>query len=50
MAGPGTKKVEIGGLWTAPSDDSEDHLHGGRFLIDVSRRNVPLAVAAPGMP
>src|SRR5882724_6795510 len=24
MAGPGTKKVEIGGLWTAPSDDSED--------------------------
>jgi len=27
---PGTKKVEIGGLWTAPSDDSEDHLHVGR--------------------
>jgi penicillin-binding protein 2 len=52
MAGPGTKKVEIGGLWTAPSDDSEDrnHLHGGRFLIDVSRWKLPLAVAAPGMP
>jgi penicillin-binding protein 2 len=52
MAGPGTKKVEIGGLWTAPSDDSEDrnNLHGGRFLIDVSQKNLPLAVAAPGMP
>src|SRR5712692_856162 len=50
MAGPGTKKVEIGGLWTAPSDDSDDHLHGGRFLIDVSGNKVPLAVAAPGMP
>jgi penicillin-binding protein 2 len=50
LAGPGTKKVEIGGLWTAPSDDSDDHLHGGRFLIDVSQKNLPLAVAAPGMP
>ena len=52
MAGPGTKKVEIGGLWTAPSDDSEDrnNLHGGRFLIDMSGNKVPLAVAAPGMP
>jgi len=51
MAGPGTKKVEIGGLWTAPSNDSEDpdHLHGGRFLIDVSAKKAALAVSAPGM-
>jgi len=52
MAGPGTKKAEIGGLWTVPSDDPDDanHLHGGRFLIDMSGNKVPLAVAAPGMP
>ena len=51
MAGPGTKKVEIGGLWTAPGDEGEDpnDLHGGRFLIDVSRKRAPLAVAAPGV-
>jgi penicillin-binding protein 2 len=51
MAGPGTKKVEIGGLWTAPGDGDEDgsHLHGGRLLIDVARKKAPLAVAAPGM-
>jgi penicillin-binding protein 2 len=51
MAGPGTKKIEMGGLWTAPSDerDEPNHLHGGRFLIDLSPKKVPLAVAAPGL-
>jgi penicillin-binding protein 2 len=51
MAGPGAKKVEIGGVWTDPNQESEDpnHLHGGRFLIDVSRKKIPLAVAAPGV-
>src|SRR5712672_1235862 len=36
MAGPGTKKVEISGVWTNPSD--EDHLHGGRFPVDASMK------------
>src|SRR5882757_9944698 len=38
MAGPGTKKVEISGVWTDPSSESDDrdHLHGGRFLVDVA--------------
>jgi penicillin-binding protein 2 len=51
IAGPGTKNVEIGGVWTDPgnADQSGDHLDGGRFLIDVSRKKVPLAVAAPGL-
>ncbi|MBI3475366.1 MAG: penicillin-binding protein 2 [Acidobacteria bacterium] len=51
IAGPGAKKVEIGGMWTDPGDADQngDHLDGGKFLIDVSRRKVPLAVAAPGM-
>jgi penicillin-binding protein 2 len=51
MAGPGAKNVEIGGVWTDPNEEREDpnHLHGGRFLIDVSRKKIPLAVAAPGV-
>jgi penicillin-binding protein 2 len=51
MAGPGTKKVEIGGMWTAPGEDGSDgdHLHSGKFLVDVTKKKSPLAVAAPGM-
>ena len=51
MAGPGVKKVEIGGLWTSPLKDGNkgSDLHGGRFLIDVSQRKLPLALAAPGI-
>jgi penicillin-binding protein 2 len=40
-------KVEIGSVWTEP--DGEDHLQGGRFLMNVARNRSPLAVAAPGM-
>ncbi len=51
MAGPGAKKVEIGAMWTDPADTSEErgHLQGGRFVIDVARKKIPLAAAAPGM-
>jgi penicillin-binding protein 2 len=51
MAGPATKKVEIGGVWTEPShnDEGDDHLNGGRLLIEVARKKTPVAVAAPGM-
>src|SRR5882672_6392437 len=51
MAGPGTKKVEIGGVWTdsGGEDGSNDHLNGGRFVVDVAKKRAPLAVAAPGM-
>ena len=52
----GSGKVEIGGLWTDSGgadedgvDTNGDHLHGGRFLIDVARKRAPLAIAAPGV-
>ena len=47
----GKAKVEIGGMWTDPGGDGEekDRLQGGRFLLDVSRKRAPLAVAAPGL-
>src|SRR5579863_10006660 len=47
----GDKKVEIGAVWNSasPDDSEQDMLHGGRFVIDVTKRRVPLAVAAPGV-
>ncbi|HEY6302239.1 MAG TPA: penicillin-binding protein 2 [Terriglobales bacterium] len=61
MAG-GSGQVEVGGLWTDPggtdpneggthanTNKNEDHLQGGRFVVDVTRKRAPLAVAAPGM-
>jgi penicillin-binding protein 2 len=47
----GNKKVEIGAVWNSASPDGteQDTLHGGRFLIDVPKKRMPLAVAAPGV-
>ncbi len=47
----GDKKVEIGAVWNSasPDDSEQDMLHGGRFVIDVPKKRVPLAVAAPGV-
>jgi len=54
----GSGKVEVGSLWSDPGSPNEDgkntnknegRLQGGRFLIDVARKKVPLAVAAPGL-
>ena len=48
-----TPKVEVGAVWSdsgeANGESDADHLQGGRFLLDVSRNKVPLAVAAPGL-
>jgi len=47
----GSKKVEIGAVWNSASPDGseQDTLHGGRFLVDVPKKRVPLAAAAPGV-
>jgi penicillin-binding protein 2 len=47
----GDKKVEIGAVWNSDSPDGEDEdtLHGGRFVLDVPKTRLPLAVAAPGV-
>lgn len=44
-------KVEIGAMWSEAGvdEDGDNHLEGGRFLVDVSRKRAPLAVAAPGL-
>src|SRR5438477_7762892 len=43
--------VEIGAVWNAPDEhnDGNQTLHAGRFVVDVPRKTVPLATAAPGM-
>jgi penicillin-binding protein 2 len=48
----GNKKVEIGAVWNSAGPDGiteQDALHGGRFVVDVPRKRLPLAVAAPGV-
>jgi hypothetical protein len=42
--------VDIGGLWTAPdSDGDKETLQAGRFVIDLPKKSLALATAAPGM-
>ena len=42
--------VDIGGLWTAPdSDGDKETLQGGRFVLDLPKKPMALATAAPGM-
>jgi penicillin-binding protein 2 len=59
----GSDKVDVGSLWTDPAGTeggngangsdpdsaNAERLQGGRFVVDVSRKRAPLAVAAPGM-
>jgi hypothetical protein len=44
-------KVEVGAVWNAadPDDADKDTLRGGRFFVDLSKKSVPLATAAPGL-
>ena len=42
--------VDIGGLWTEPdSDGDKEKLQGGRFVLDLPKKPLAVAVAAPGM-
>jgi hypothetical protein len=40
--------VEAGALWTSPGEDG-DKLNGARFKVNLSKRALPLATAAPGL-
>jgi len=43
-------KVEVGGLWDTPDPDGRrDKLEGGRFEVDLPRKPLAAAVAAPGI-
>jgi penicillin-binding protein 2 len=45
-------KVEIGAVWTEPTANPEgigQKLQAGRFIVDLPRKQMPLATAAPGL-
>ena len=41
--------VDVGGLWSDP-DAGKDALQAGRFVLDLPKKPLVLATAAPGMP
>jgi penicillin-binding protein 2 len=46
----GEKKIDIGGLWTAPGEDgASDRLRSGKFVLDLAKKRTVLATAAPGV-
>ena len=51
IAGAADGKVEIGAVWSeSGADQGGDHqMQAGRFLLDVSHKPAPLAIAAPGL-
>jgi penicillin-binding protein 2 len=47
---PPKANPEIGALWTAPDGDGDgDKLHGGRYTVELPKKPLPLAMAAPGL-
>ena len=50
MANDGNK-VDVGALWTAPDEDGDKNsgLGAGHFFVEASKKNPPLAAAAPGL-
>jgi penicillin-binding protein 2 len=47
---PAGATVDIGAVWTVPdSDGDKDRLQSGHFFLDVAKKPLALATAAPGM-
>ena len=43
-------KAEIGALWSSPDADGDsEKLHAGRVVVNLPKKQLPLALAAPGM-
>ena len=48
---PKDGSVDIGGLWNSPADGGHtDDLQAARFVVDLPKKKMALATAAPGMP
>jgi penicillin-binding protein 2 len=47
---PNDGKAEIGALWSSPDADGDsEKLHAGRVVVNLPKKQLPLALAAPGM-
>jgi penicillin-binding protein 2 len=44
-------KVDVGALWTAPDEDGKANngIGAGHFVVEASKKKLPLAAAAPGL-
>src|SRR5216683_950709 len=43
-------EVEMGGVWTVPAAEGDKEvLEGGRFLVSLPRKSLPIATVAPGL-
>src|ERR1700730_14076990 len=43
-------KIEIGGVWTGPdADGDKEVLNGGRFLVSLPKKPLPIATVTPGL-
>src|SRR5437660_1306961 len=42
-------KIEIGALWTSPDQGQEEKLQGERFSVNLPKKPLALATAAPGL-
>jgi penicillin-binding protein 2 len=50
MARSKVERVEIAEVWNSPDEhDESDTLHAGKFVMDVPKKRLPLAAAAPGV-
>jgi penicillin-binding protein 2 len=43
------KKIEIGAVWSTAGPQGHDDFQAGHFSVDLPKRRLPLAVAAPGL-
>jgi hypothetical protein len=44
------KSVEMGAVWDTPNGAGQEHIMGsGRFVVDLPKKRLPLAAAAPGL-
>jgi len=41
--------VDVGGLWSDPETSGKDALQAGKFVLDLPKKPLPLATAAPGL-
>ena len=44
-----SNKVEIGAVWNVPDEGGHSGFQGGHFFLDVPKKGLPLATAAPGL-
>jgi penicillin-binding protein 2 len=45
----GNAPIEVGGVWSVPDQEGEQKLQAGKFFVNISKKPMTMATAAPGM-